>query len=390
MKFIDELDLKGKKVIIRCDFDVPIADGQVKDETRIKAALPTINYALSKGAIVILLAHAGRPKGKKDPTYTLKPVADNLRTKLSAEVLMASDCIGPEVEAQVASLKPGQVLVLENVRFYKEEEGNDLKFAEQLAKLADVYVNNAFATAHRAHASTEGIARFAKEKAGGLTLKNELEYFAKALTDPKRPLVTIFGGSKVSTKMDALRNVGKKANRIVIGGAMANTFFVADGLRVGKSLYEPEQVENAVAIRKELQSHGCELVLPVDVVVAEKLEAGVPTKIVSIDAIGDNDLALDIGPKSVELIASKISDAATIVWNGPVGAFETKEFSAGTYGVVDLLVNSKALTVVGGGDTDRALHDKHAVEKMGYVSTAGGAFLELLEGKELPAVKALA
>ena len=390
MKYIDQLNLSGKRVFIRADLNVPFDDNKnVADDTRIKASLPTINYALEHGASVVLASHLGRPKGKRDDKYSLEPVARRLRDFVKAEVIMAKDCIGEEVTKQAQALKPGQILLLENVRFYNEEEGNDQEFAKKLAALADLYVNDAFATAHRAHASTAAITEFMREKAGGFTLKNELDYFAKAMSNPQRPLVTIFGGSKVSTKMEAIRNVGKTANRIIIGGAMANTFFAADGLNVGKSLYEPEQVENARQIKKELQERGCELVLPVDVVVAEKFEGGVPTRVVATNQIGDNDLALDIGPKSIELFAAKLQDAATIVWNGPVGAFETKEFSAGTYALVDILANAKGLTVVGGGDTDRALHEKHAMEKMGYVSTAGGAFLELLEGKELPAVKAL-
>ena len=390
MKYIDQIDLKGKKVFIRADLNVPFDENkEVADDTRIKASLPTINYAIENGAAVVLASHLGRPKGKRDDAYSLKPVAKRLQQLVKAEVIMADDCIGANVETSALNLKPGQILLLENVRFYKEEEANDSEFAKKLANLAEVYVNDAFATAHRAHASTAAITEFMPVKAGGFTLKNELEYFAKAMSSPKRPLVTIFGGSKVSTKMEAIRNVSKIADRIIIGGAMANTFFVAQGLNVGKSLFEPEQVQNAAAIAKELREGKCELVLPVDVIVAEKLEAGVPTKAVAIDKIGDAEMALDVGPKTIELYASKLGDAETIVWNGPVGAFETKEFSNGTYALVDLLAQSKALTVVGGGDTDRALHEKHAMEKMGYVSTAGGAFLELLEGKELPAVKAL-
>ena len=390
MKYIDQLDLNNKKVFIRADLDVPIAENKtVANDTRIRALLPTLNYALEHGAKIVLAAHMGRPKGEKNPKYSLVPVAEHLKKLVSADIIMANDCIGDEVKAKVNSLQPKQILVLENLRFYLEEEKNNPEFAKQLASLCDVYINDAFATSHRAHASSAGMAAFVAEKAGGFNLKKELEYFDKAMRTPKRPLATIFGGAKVSTKMQAIKNVGKTANIIVIGGAMANTFFVADGLNVGKSLYEPEEVENAKNIAAELKAAGCKLVLPVDVVVAEKLESGVPTKIVDINNIGSNEMALDIGPKSIQLIADALKEANTILWNGPVGAFETKEFSNGTYSVVDLLVCSKALTVVGGGDTDRALHDKHAMDKMGYVSTAGGAFLELLEGKTLPAVQAL-
>ena len=390
MKYIDQLNLTNKRVFIRADLDVPIAENKtVANDTRIRALLPTLNYAIEHGAKIILAAHMGRPKGEKNPKYSLAPVAEHLKKLVSADIIMANDCIGDEVRAKVNNLKPKQILVLENLRFYLDEEKNNPDFSKQLASLCDVYINDAFATSHRAHASSAGMAAFVAEKAGGFNLKKELEYFDKAMKTPKRPLATIFGGAKVSTKMDAIKNVGKTADIIVIGGAMANTFFVADGLNVGKSLYEPEEVENAKNIARELKAGGCKLILPVDVVVAEKLESGVPTKTVAINNIGDNEMALDIGPKSVQLIADALKEANTIVWNGPVGAFETKEFSNGTYSVVDLLVNSKALTVVGGGDTDRALHDKHAMDKMGYVSTAGGAFLELLEGKTLPAVQAL-
>ena len=390
MKYIDQLSLNNKKVFIRADLDVPLKeDKTVANDTRIRALLPTLNYAIDNGAKVIIGAHMGRPKGEKNPKYSLAPVAKHIQSLISAEVIMANDCIGDEVKAMVGNLQPKQVLVLENLRYYNEEEDNNTEFAKHLASLCDVYINDAFATSHRAHASTAGMAAFVAEKAGGFNLKKELEYFDRAMTTPKRPLATIFGGAKVSTKMQAIRNVGKTANIIVIGGAMANTFFAADGLNVGKSLYEPEEVENARNIANELKASGCKLILPVDVVVAEKFETGVPTKVVDASNIGENELALDIGPKSVQLIADALKEANTIVWNGPVGAFEIPEFSDATYAVVDLLVNSSALTVVGGGDTDRALHDKHAMEKMGYVSTAGGAFLELLEGKTLPAVQAL-
>ncbi|MDR2338174.1 MAG: phosphoglycerate kinase [Deltaproteobacteria bacterium] len=390
MKCIDELELNNKKVFIRADLDVPLnADQTVANDTRVKALLPTLKYAIEHGAKVILGSHLGRPKGEKNPKYSLAPVAEHLKKLISAEVILAQDCVGAEVQAQIQALKPKQILVLENLRFYNGEEKNDPEFAKQLAALCDVYINDAFATSHRAHASTAGMAALVAEKASGFNLKKELEYFDKAMKTPQRPLATIFGGAKVSTKMQAIKNVGQTADVIVIGGAMANTFFVAAGIKVGKSLFEPEEVENAKQIAQTLKARGCKLILPVDVVVAEKFESGVPTKVVDVQNIAENEMALDIGTKTVELIAQALKEANTIVWNGPVGAFETKEFSAGTYAVVDLLAESKALTVVGGGDTDRALHERHAMDKMGYVSTAGGAFLELLEGKILPAVKAL-
>lgn len=393
MQYIDQLDqssLKGKKVFIRADLNVPIGnDGEVADNTRIVASIPTIKYATDAGASVVLASHLGRPKGAVNKKYSLAPVAKRLRELMGVDVIMANDCIGQEVINAAQNLKPGQILLLENLRFHNEEEANDEQFAKQLGALADVYANDAFATAHRAHASTAGITKFVNIKVGGFTLKEELEYFAKAFTNPKRPLVAIFGGAKVSTKMDALRHVGQNANRIIIGGAMANTFFVAAGYNVGLSLYEQTEVQNARTIKEQLEKAGCEVVLPVDVVIAKELKSGIATTVVSVDSIPENEMALDIGPKSVELFRSKLSDSGTIVWNGPMGAFETPEFASGTYAIVDILIDSPALTVVGGGDTDRALHDKHAIDKMGYVSTAGGAFLELLEGKTLPAVAAL-
>ncbi len=390
MRYIDELNLQGKTVFIRADLNVPFdKNGGIADDNRILASIPTIDFALKAGAKVVLASHLGRPKGERNPTMSLKPVAKRIHELTKAPVIMAEDCVGQEVQSQAAALKVGEILLLENLRFHKEEEKNDMQFAEQLAALADVYVNDAFATAHRAHASTAGMTKHFKEKAGGFTLKSELEYFKKAFENPARPLVAIFGGAKVSTKMAAIRNVGKRADSILIGGAMANTFFVADGLSVGKSLFEPQEVENARAIKAELQASGCRLLLPTDVVVAAELKGGVPTSIVPINQIGSELMALDIGVESIKQFISALDGAGTIIWNGPMGAFETEEFSSGTYRLVDALVASSALTVVGGGDTDLALHRAHAFDKMDYVSTAGGAFLELLEGKTLPGVAAL-
>ena len=389
MKFIDQVDLKNKTVFIRADLNVPLDDaGEITDETRITASVPTIKFALDAGAKVIVASHLGRPKGREAGS-SLAPVAAKLAQHLKVQVTLADDCIGPEVERQANALKQNEVLLLENLRFHKEEEKNDPKFAEALSKLAEIYVNDAFATAHRAHASTEGMVKFVKVAVGGFTLKDELGFFAKAFDAPERPLIAIFGGAKVSTKIGAIKNVGARANRIILGGAMANTFFAADGLQVGKSLYEPEFLELARETRKFLAEKGCELVLPVDVVVAAEFKGGIPTSIVAIDAIPAQSMALDIGPKSVEVFKAAMSDAKTIIWNGPMGAFEIDEFAAGTYGIVDALISSPALTVVGGGDTDLALHKRHAMDKMGYVSTAGGAFLCLLEGELLPAVEAL-
>ncbi len=389
MKFVDQIDLKNKTVFIRADLNVPLDDaGKIADDTRIMASVPTIKFALEAGAKVIVASHLGRPKGREAGS-SLAPVAAALEQALKVPVTLANDCVGAEVVAQAKALKPQSVLLLENLRFHKEEEKNDPKFAEELSKLAEVYVNDAFATAHRAHASTEGMVKFMPVAVGGFTLKDELGFFAKAFDTPERPLVAIFGGAKVSTKIGAIKNVGARANRIILGGAMANTFFAADGLQVGKSLYEPEFLELARETRSFLAEKGCELVLPVDVVVAAEFKGGIPTSTVPIDAIPAQSMALDIGPKSVEVFKGAMSDAKTIIWNGPMGAFEIDEFAAGTYGIVDALIASPALTVVGGGDTDLALHKRHAMDKMGYVSTAGGAFLCLLEGELLPAVEVL-
>lgn len=388
MKYINQLQLQDKTVFIRADLNVPLENGQITDDNRIKASVPTIKFALQQGAKVILASHLGRPKGL-DLSQSLKPLVPRLEELLQTKVSLAPDCVGPEVEALAAKLEPGTVLLLENLRFHAEEEKNDAEFAASLAKLAEIYVNDAFATAHRAHASTAGMVKHFAIAAGGFTLKDELEYFAKALSKPERPLAAIFGGAKVSDKIQAICNVGKKADMILIGGAMANTFLAARGFSVGKSLHEAEQLDTARKAEELLKSHHCRLVLPVDLVVAKELKAGVAKRVVPVDQIPADEMALDIGPRSVEAFASALSEAKTIIWNGPMGAFETPDFAGGTFALVDVLSQSPALTVVGGGDTDYALHQRHAFDKMSYVSTAGGAFLCLLEGKNLPAVEAL-
>jgi phosphoglycerate kinase len=390
MRTIREIELSGKKVFIRSDMNVPFDEaGAISDDHRIRASLPTISLALEKGAAVIVCSHLGQPKGKVVDSLSMRPVATRVAELLGVAVQFASDCVGAEAEKLAQALTPGQVLVLENTRFHKEEEANDPTFSKQLASLAEVYINDAFASNHRAHASTCGMAQHFKEKAAGLTLAMEMEFFARALKEPERPLAAIFGGAKVSSKMKAIKNVAKQANMVVVGGAMANTFFVAQGLTVGKSLFEPEQVAEAKAAMHALEALGCKLVLPVDVLVADSLKEGAATKVVAIDSIPDDMLAVDIGPDSVKLIKESLAAAKTIIWNGPMGAFEIPAFSEGTFGVVGILAESSALTVVGGGDTDLALHQCHAMEKMDYVSTGGGAFLELLEGRLLPGVEAL-
>lgn len=390
MKFVDELDLAGKRVFLRADLNVPLTkDGSIADDIRVQATLPTIEAILERGGSVVLASHLGRPDGVRNEKYSLAPVATHLTKLLKREVTLTDDCVSQEAQQKAAALRPGEVLLLENLRFHAEEEANDPDFCKTLASMADVYVNDAFGTAHRKHASTYGITKYCAVKAGGLTMKAELRYFAQAFENPQRPLVAIFGGAKISTKLSAITNVAKTADKIIVGGAMANTFFAARGLNVGRSLYEPQEFDNARRCEEALREQGCELHLPVDVVVAPELKAGVKTSIVPVSAIGEEEMALDIGPETIAAFKQALTDAKTIVWNGPMGAFETEEFSAGTFAIVDALAESKALTVVGGGDTDLALHQRHAFEAMDYVSTGGGAFLKLLEGKQLPAIEAL-
>lgn len=395
VKYIDQIDLCGKKVFIRADLNVPLDEkGNITDDYRLRASLPTINYALEQGARIILASHLGRPKGKFVPSMSLKSIVGLLRTFLGKPVQMAGDCIGKETEGLVTSLKPGEILLLENVRFHPEEEANDSHFARLLAHQADVYINDAFAAAHRAHASMVAIAQCIPVRAGGYTLKDEVEYFKKVFENPSHPLVVIFGGAKISTKILAIKNLGQKADRILIGGAMANTFLAGNGVEVGKSLFEPQEKDRAREILAYLQAKGCAVFLPKDVVVAEELKPGVKAKVVGVspakgEKIEPGFMALDIGPATIEAYKQALCDAKTILWNGPMGAFEVEDFSRGTYAIIDILAESKALTVIGGGDTDLALHRRGAFEKMSYVSTAGGAFLELLEGKELPGIVAL-
>lgn len=390
MKYIEELSLKGKKVFIRADLNVPLNEkGEVADDTRIVAAMRSVTYALEQGAKVILASHFGRPDGKRVPSLSLKVVVKTIERLTNKSVIMAPDCIGDAVKELVGKLQPGQILLLENLRFHEEEEKNDISFAMKLAQLADVYVNDAFATAHRAHASNYGITEFFNDKAAGFTIQDELKYFNQVFEASEPPLVVIFGGSKVSTKIGAIENVARIASKILVGGAMANTFLAAKGLELGSSLVETDELENAIAIMDFLTEQNVTLVLPEDLVVAQELKAGVTTKIVPVNKVDRGWMALDIGPKTIETFQGAIAEAKTIIWNGPLGAFEVAEFSKGTFKIVEALASSPALTVVGGGDTDLALHQCNAMDKMSYVSTAGGAFLTLLEGEPLPAIEVL-
>jgi len=389
---LDQLDPRGKRVLLRADLNVPVKDGQITDRTRIERLSPTIRELAEKGARVIVCSHFDRPKGKRVPEMSLKPMAEALSQTLGRPVGFVDDCIGPEVEAAVAKLQDGDVLLLENTRFHAGEEKNDPELARGLAKLADVYVNDAFSAAHRAHASTEGVARLLPSYAGRL-MQAELEALDTALGNPGRPVVAIVGGAKVSTKLDLLGNLSKKVDVLVIGGAMANTFLAAQGHAVGKSLQEAEMHDTARRILEEAKAANCEILLPLDVVVAANLAPHVPTRTVGIDHIPADMMALDVGNDTVAAIEARLRQASTLVWNGPLGAFETPPFDAATVAVaqsVAALTQSAGLkSIAGGGDTVAALKHAGVADRLTYVSAAGGAFLEWLEGKTLPGVAAL-
>ena len=388
---LDRADVENKRVLVRVDLNVPTENGRVTDLTRIERIAPTITEIADKGGKVILLAHFGRPKGR-DEKNSLKPVALALTKVLGRSVAFADDCVGEKAQAAADSLVPGCVLLLENTRFHKEEEKNDPAFVEQLARLGDVYVNDAFSAAHRAHASTEGLAHKLPSFAGR-TMQAELEALAKALENPERPVAAIVGGAKVSTKLELLGNLVAKVDILIVGGGMANTFLAAQGKPVGKSLCEHELADTAREILGKAQARGCELVLPVDAVLAERFEANAPSRVVGVDEVGDGDMILDIGPRTVERVRAVLERAKTLVWNGPFGAFELPPFDRGTLAVAqlaaDLTEAGRLTTVAGGGDTVAALNAAGVAERLSYVSTAGGAFLEWMEGKTLPGVEAL-
>lgn len=387
---IEDLELKGKKVFIRVDFNVPLDENlMITDDTRIRSALITINYAIDEGAKILLASHLGRPKGKKDPKYSLAPVAKRLQRYLNKEVIFAPDCIGPEVEAIVSRMRNGDVVVLENLRFHEEEEKNGEAFAKSLAKLVDYYVNDAFGAAHRAHASVVGIPKFVTGVAGFL-LKKEIEYLQVAVSKPVRPFVAILGGAKVSGKIGVLENLQNKVDKVIVGGGMAFTFIKARGDEVGDSLVEPEMLGLAEKIRENLRKNNVKFYLPVDFVIAQSLEPGAETKIVPAQEIPKGWRALDIGPASVKLFSEALQNAKTILWNGPMGVFEIDAFSRGTFAVARAVADAYALTIVGGGDTDLAVHKAGVSDSISFISTGGGASLQLLEGKELPGITSLA
>lgn len=384
-KTVRDIDLQGKRVLMRVDFNVPMQDGKVTDDKRIQASLPTIKYVLDQGASLILMSHLGRPKGGPDPEFSLRPAAEVLSSHLGIPVKMAPDTVGSEVEAMAKELKPGEVLMLENTRFHKGEEKNDLELAKQMAALADVYVNDAFGSAHRAHASTEGVARFLPAVSGFL-MEQELEYLGRAVGEPEHPYVAILGGAKISDKIGVVETLLSKADKLIIGGGMANTFLAAKGINMQDSLVEEGSLEMAKSL---LEKAGDKLILPVDAVIADRFEADANSQVVDVDQIPSGWRMLDVGPKTLDLYKQALEGAKLVVWNGPVGVFEMPKFAEGTFALARLLAESGATTVIGGGDSASAVKKAGVAKQMTHVSTGGGASLEFLEGKQLPGVAAL-
>jgi len=390
VKFIDQLDLQDKNIIIRVDYNVPYDKNlQITDDTRIKATFPTIKYCQNKGNKIILISHLGRPKGKPDPSLTLKPVAERLSELLNKKIKFIPNSLKTDLEQIKSIIAKEEIVLLENIRFYPEEEKNDSAFAQELASLAEVYINDAFATAHRGHASNEAITNYISIKAAGFLLKNEIEYFSKALQNPQRPLGAIIGGAKVSSKLKILENIVTKVDFLIIGGGMAFTFLKAQGSQIGNSILEEDLISTAKEILSKASKNNTEILLPLDILVAEKFDNESPTKVVKANQIPANQIGLDIGPETINLFSDKIKKAQTIIWNGPMGAFEMSNFATGTKSIAKILADSKVLSIVGGGDSVTALKQTNLADKMSYISTGGGAFLELLEGKTLPGIVAL-
>ncbi len=390
---IDQVVLNGKRVLLRVDFNVPLnEDGTVRDDIRIRAALPTIQKVLKDGGKAVLMSHLGRPKGQRKPEFSLKPVADHLSRLLKQPVQFADDCIGPDVEGMVKRMHSGDCLLLENLRFHIEEEKNEPAFAEALSRLGDVYVNDAFGTAHRAHASTEGVTHFIQQRAAGYLMLKELDYLGKALENPRRPFVAILGGAKISGKIDVIKNLLPKVDSLLIGGGMTFAFMKAKGFEIGDSLFDPETIEVAKEVLKLADSAKAEFLLPKDTIAADKFDASARTRIMPADKIDPGWQGLDIGPETVELFRRKILEAKTVVWNGPMGVFEMTPFATGTRAIAEALAEATswdATTIVGGGDSAAAIAQFGLEDKISHVSTGGGASLKFLEGKVLPGVAAL-
>jgi phosphoglycerate kinase len=384
-KTITDIDVKGKRVLVRVDYNVPIKDGKVDDDTRIRAAMPTLTYLLDHGAALILCSHLGRPKGGPEAKYSLRPVADHLSQLMGKPVFFAEDCVGPIAEKAARALMPGDVLLLENTRFHPGEEKNDLDLARQLASLADVYVNDAFGSAHRAHSSTEGVARYLPAVAGFL-MEKEIRYLGQAVANPKRPFIAILGGAKISDKIGVIRNLLAKADQVLIGGGMANTFFKAQGYPVSDSLVEDEALDTA---RELLQKGDGRLRLPVDVVIGDRFDAAAECKTMPMGPIPEGWRILDIGPKTVAAYQKVIAEAGTVVWNGPMGVFEFPRFADGTFGVAKAVAESGAISIIGGGESVSAIQKSGLADKITHISTGGGASLEMLEGLTLPGLAAL-
>jgi phosphoglycerate kinase len=385
-----ELDVEGRRVFVRVDFNVPIKNGAITDDTRIRASLPTIRYLLDRGATVLLASHLGRPKGKPNPEFSLRPAADRLSQLLGRPVTFADDSVGEAARSAIDKAGPGGVVLLENLRFHAEEEKNDPGFAKELAALADVYVNDAFGSAHRAHASTEGIVHHVKESAAGMLMAKEVEYLGRVLQSPDRPFVAVLGGAKVSDKLEVIENLISKVDALLVGGAMAYTFLKARGTPVGKSLVEEELLDTARDVERRAKARGLRLELPVDHVVAPKLEAGAPAETLAVEdaAIGDR-MGLDIGPKTIAIYRSVIGGAKTVIWNGPMGVFEIDSFANGTIEVAKAVAGVNGTTVIGGGDSIAAVAKAGVTDKITHISTGGGASLEFLGGRTLPGVAAL-
>ncbi len=390
MNSIEQVDIAGKRVLMRVDFNVPVdANGNITDTTRIKAHLRTIRYCMEKGAKLILISHMGRPKGQRVDKLTLKPCAASLSSLLGKEVPFVDDCVGEKAAGAVASMNSGDVVLLENLRFHIGDEKNEPEFARELAKLCDVYIDDAFAVAHRKAASNSAITQAVKTCAAGFLLKDEIDYFDKAMKNPARPLVAIIGGAKVSDKIGVLENLVDTVNMLIIGGGMAFTFLKAMGKEIGKSICETEMLDKAKSIMEKAGSKNVKILLPLDCIVADKAEAGAAASICSVDNIPKDALGLDIGPETLKVFGNAVKEAKTVVWNGPMGMFELEAFSKGTFGLAKDVAESGALSIIGGGDTDSAVHKAGVSDKISYISTGGGAFLELLEGKTMPAVEAL-